>query len=248
MSSLSRGSSRRCWAESLGHCEGKMSREHIFSDSILKEFPSISVGGFHWCREEPQVISRKSFVVKRLCRKHNSALSSADHAALTLFRNLKNSALPNREELNENVNGNDLEQWFIKTAINVLTTEPDPPQWETVHHSTQPPLGLVQKAFGIVPLRAPMGLYLLPSVRRAEDGLSVQCLHLEGGTIVSVITTVLGCRFFFSLDPNGWPMAEDRDSILFGPEIGADFHYRPPAIRVISSTGATRVVQLQWNE
>jgi hypothetical protein len=237
----------RCWAEGLGDCEGGLSREHIFSNSVLKEFAEISVRGFTWCRDELRVVGRKAFVVKRLCRKHNSALSPTDAAALALFRGLLQGALHGTQEnAVAEVNGAHLESWFIKTAINVMATEPEPPLWMSIGLSMKPPLDLVQTAFGIMRLRPPMGVYMIPSAGPALDELSVQCLTLEDGAIASVIVSVRGCRFLLSLDPNGWPIAEEKESILFGPEAGADFYYRPDAIGVVSASGAKGIVQLRW--
>lgn len=237
----------RCWAEALGDCEGGLSREHIFSHSILKEFAGIYVRGFPWCRDELRVIGRKAFVTKRLCRKHNSALSPADAAALALFRGLLQGALHGTQEnADVEVNGTHIESWFMKTAINAMATEPEPPRWRSMGLSMNPPLDLVQSAFGIVRLRPPMGLYMIPSAGPARDELSIQCLNLEDGTIASVIASVRGCRFLLSLDPNGWPIAEEKESIVFGPERGPDFYYRPDAIGVVSMSGAKGIVRLRW--
>lgn len=38
-----------CWAASLGDCEGKISWEHLVSESLLPE-GGIMVRGLHWCK------------------------------------------------------------------------------------------------------------------------------------------------------------------------------------------------------
>lgn len=41
-----------CWANSLGNCSGKMSREHLITKGTFID-DEILVHGFDWCRDAP---------------------------------------------------------------------------------------------------------------------------------------------------------------------------------------------------
>src|SRR3972149_5105096 len=73
-----------CWAESLGDCDGGISREHIVSKSLFVS-SYVDVKGFEWCKEETERIGLASLTKKVLCRKHNSQLSKIDSAAAHAF-------------------------------------------------------------------------------------------------------------------------------------------------------------------
>lgn len=67
-----------CYAHSLGNCKGKLSSEHIVSESILGKI--ITVRGFNWCLNEPKHIGSSNLTVKNLCQHHNAELSLTDEA------------------------------------------------------------------------------------------------------------------------------------------------------------------------
>ena len=74
----------KCWANSLGDCDGKISREHTVSESLFKG-TYVDVKGFSWCKSEEKRIGLGSLTKKILCEKHNSALSPLDAAASHAF-------------------------------------------------------------------------------------------------------------------------------------------------------------------
>jgi hypothetical protein len=81
----------RCYMKES--CDGKISREHLVSESILlllKADGDFSVSGLPWLDDgEMKIISPKSLTANCLCEKHNSALSPLDTAALYFFTALK---------------------------------------------------------------------------------------------------------------------------------------------------------------
>lgn len=111
-----------CWAESLGNCGGGVSREHIISASQF-DTNSITVVGLPWCRELKDV-GLGSLVAKNLCRHHNSELSPADREAARFKRLLdaihSAGALPVRVTVDARL----IEQWLLKTTINLTQQEP----------------------------------------------------------------------------------------------------------------------------
>jgi hypothetical protein len=42
----------KCYANSLGGCSGKISKEHYISEHLLRELGPIKAKGFHWLRGE----------------------------------------------------------------------------------------------------------------------------------------------------------------------------------------------------
>ncbi len=113
----------KCWASSLGDCEGKMTKEHLVSNVILPE--KLSVKGFNWCKEGKE-ISSSSFVNKFLCQKHNNSLSPYDieggrfyEAVKTVHYKLRTGDTSYYEV---HISRRKFEGWMIKTLINLSLT------------------------------------------------------------------------------------------------------------------------------
>src|ERR1700744_5970980 len=79
-----------CWAASLGDCEGKISREHLVSESLLPE-GGVMVSGLPWCKDEPKPLGNAALTGKILCQKHNSELSELDYNVKQSFDTLSES-------------------------------------------------------------------------------------------------------------------------------------------------------------
>jgi hypothetical protein len=116
-----------CWANSMGDCEGSMTKEHLVSNVILPE--KLSVKGFKWCQEEKEIASA-SFVNKFLCKKHNNQLSVYDVEGGRFYEAVKN--VHYKVQSNDTaffevrINRRNLEGWLIKTLINLsLTADED---------------------------------------------------------------------------------------------------------------------------
>jgi len=65
---------KRCWAEALGDCAGKLERSHIISGCVF-DGPQVTVEGAPWLREPKKNVSVKSLVSFRQCAHHNRLLS-----------------------------------------------------------------------------------------------------------------------------------------------------------------------------
>jgi len=81
-----------CWAQSLGNCASKISREHILSAALWEDATTIQVIGFRWCKTEPKTVGVANITSKILCTTHNNALSEVDTAGAAAFRELKEAA------------------------------------------------------------------------------------------------------------------------------------------------------------
>src|ERR1700682_6398689 len=113
-----------CWAESLGGCSDKISKEHIVSAGMFPE-PILNVKGLPWCQNEFKEIPVASFVKKVLCEYHNQYLGKeidrAGIATMSAFReevllnNARTSMKPIRWTIKEfRIDGRGFEGWCVK--------------------------------------------------------------------------------------------------------------------------------------
>jgi hypothetical protein len=161
-----------CWAESLGGCSEKITREHIISDGMFPS-PMLYVKGLPWCMDDFKEISVASFVRKILCDHHNSILSPVDTVGietLNAFRSeiqlhsVRTNMRPIRWSVHTfEVNGNGLERWCLKTLIN-MSAEGEYRIGADSKSAGQPSERLVRIAFGQEKFRPRAGLYGLGSI------------------------------------------------------------------------------------
>lgn len=106
-----------CYAERLGGCN-HISGEHYITKSMLSEFVDIYVqlSGNQFINNK---IHRNKLTEENLCAFHNNLLSNYDRAGKNLIRSLDQHVDPNQKPP-QFINGNHLERWFLKSAINLL--------------------------------------------------------------------------------------------------------------------------------
>jgi hypothetical protein len=123
---------RNCWASHLSNCNGKLTREHIISNSILDQM--IKVKGFSWCKDEFKKVSSASLTSRILCKKHNNELSKFDSEAKLFTSTINN--LCEKDEIFKKfgfrkkelpiiykIDGIKLERWCCKTLINIAFSQ-----------------------------------------------------------------------------------------------------------------------------
>ncbi len=202
-----------CWAAALGGCGGGISREHLISAGLWTG-DMLTVVGYPWCRTEPKTVPVQTLVSKILCRVHNSALSEIDAAAKRAFHAIRaGQALGNRRHAlgipkkrwkyqRFGVDGTLLERWFLKTAINMTVAYPGDMRWaQGDRPATDPPLELIQMAFGFIPVPPPLGLYITGAIGdQVEIGerVSFRPAHFDN-RLSSAIFTFYGLPFLFYL-------------------------------------------------
>lgn len=205
-----------CWAECLGQCSDKMSREHLVSASIFPQ-GKIRVQGFPWCIEEPKEIGISGLTAKLLCVRHNNALSPVDDGGRSAFEvfkeirrlaNVRNAMKPRRwNVVTHRIDGLMLERWFLKTLINICCDG----EWPIGRASNvpgRPHDALVRIAYGHEEFENRAGLYFL-----AKTGMRVESAdtilfsplvkeqhHIEGG-----LFTFRGQGFLLYLESEGPP-------------------------------------------
>jgi hypothetical protein len=232
----------KCWAEKLGDCDGKQSREHYISQCVFDD-NVITAIGMDWCKE-PKQIGLGQAVAKILCEKHNSYLSDFDAEAKKLSKYLLEQM---REKPNENgalnLNGWNLEKWALKTAINLSnlgtfgekTSAPTMEHLHYIYRNDDIPDG--------------MGLYLINGeldTRYAKAGvLWVDIRNTITSELVAVKLTLNGVQFLVCL------VAERADKKNFSDGIHSskNFSYRPNQISIEGkiNTNKKSTITLDWN-
>ena len=202
-----------CWAESLGECSEKISREHIVSKAIFLD-KDVSVSGLPWCIE-PKAVGLQSLAARILCAKHNSALSVLDQIAVDFTAALRESLrlLDVRMNLKRKrwrmatfpINGYLLERWCLKTVINAAVAYGGPDSSEADFPSPT----LVEIAFGKRAFEAAAGLYGIHDdleARPREDGLALQFFKTQRNRVQGAIFSFLGFRLLLYLDAKEPPL------------------------------------------
>jgi hypothetical protein len=175
-------SEQACWAQALGGCGEKISREHHVSERILKVLKNVTVQGFPWCHE-PKQVGIGSLTAKHLCKKHNSALSKTDDAAGCLFEAVGDqfgaAEASAAQTKTLSITLNHLERWFLKTAINFRTAGEPSMLWPTDYGDGRVPARLVKIAFGRTNFKKPSGLYFYTRpnhILSSENQINIKAL------------------------------------------------------------------------
>jgi hypothetical protein len=115
------GAMEKCYLKSLGSCDGKLSREHLISRSVLEFLygtAGLQISGLPWIeRGQSREVPLDALTTKCLCRKHNSALAPLDTAALQFFQSIHNFIMDDKANQSFLVCGHDIERWLLKTTI-----------------------------------------------------------------------------------------------------------------------------------
>lgn len=201
----------KCWASSLGDCDGGISREHLLSRSQFSG-NIVVVQGFPGCREKPRTIGLNNLTAKILCRKHNTALSSVDGEAKKLLDALKE--IDKRQEKLQGgrtrllcravrISGDEIERWLLKTAI-ALTFSPKIPE-------SYPGDRYTNIAFGIDKFAKAEGLYWVAAMGESVNRIGrlefAPWRRKGDNKLVATVLRFHGHRLWLALD--GAPEIKD---------------------------------------
>lgn len=127
---------KKCWAEKLGDCKGKITNEHIVTKALSEE--ELTISGFSWLKGESKKICLQDLCSHILCKKHNNDLSNFDTEIVKFKNILKEISLQEKRftqpgfgfrkskiPIRYTVNGHFLEKWFCKTLVNVVKLHPE---------------------------------------------------------------------------------------------------------------------------
>lgn len=245
-----------CWAQCLGGCSDKMSREHLISESLFLD-PRMTVHGFPWCKDKPVVVGLASLTAKILCKKHNSDLTDLDEAggnAFGILREIRRVANIRGKKPNERwsliryeVEGALFERWCLKTLINLCFGREYPVGRDSTTQGW-PSERLVRLAYGHEEFKGNAGLYFVVRTgmqMQSEDRVSFAPLCLaqkvEGG-----LFSIRGLRFFLSLEEEGPP--RPLSGILIDDEdLGrAQMRLRMTEMRVKDGKFLSQILTFKW--
>ncbi len=199
---------RGCWAASLGRCGGGITGEHIISKSQFSS-QGVTLQGFSWCKE-PKTIGLQSLVANNLCRNHNTALSDADTEALKLLEAIqervdrtaqtKRAKAPPPHKV-VTLDGRRLEQWFLKTTINIALQGTSRDSGLFLDDAVR--RELVEVSFGRTYFEPPCGVYGVAEMGEniaAPGGIRFEALNrnVDGG-VVGTMFVFHGHRFWLAL-------------------------------------------------
>jgi hypothetical protein len=112
----------RCYAAELGDCDGKISREHYISRSVLEligDGKSVTVSNLPFLEKDiPTDLGIKSLTAKVLCKHHNSILTDLDVAGVSMFRAMAAftgaTGEPAAPAETIRIDGDAFERWLLK--------------------------------------------------------------------------------------------------------------------------------------
>ncbi len=202
----------------------------------------VTASGLSWCNGQKVQISLANAVAKILCKKHNSALSDFDSAAVDLSRFLLGQLGHNPEgRAHFSVNGRQLEKWALKTAINLTYLG------AFGNRGNIPTPDHLAILFREGPIPDGMGLYLIGGeldARVARAGVHwFDVRDAQTSELVAVKLIFNGVQFLTCLVPE----RADRKVFSDREHAKATFSYRPNGITLQGRDGAgTKTIFLDW--
>lgn len=184
----------------------------------------ITFEGFRWTEGQARNLPVKNVAPKILCSHHNSALTSLDSIAQTLFEtgarfhnHQFDRGLMNRSAIwspdRATFDGFQLERLFAKIAVGVIHEDPDVRWYPTGSIGLEPPPEIIEVIYGLRKFRWPMGFYFVNSVGdqlKNEDRVAVHSmLHPQSGEFIGAIIAMRHWEFFINLsdlDPKEYSM------------------------------------------
>jgi hypothetical protein len=205
---------RKCLFKDTHNCGSGISADHFLSKAVLTQLTHDKLlfegPGFSY-----EVAPRSdSLTVKRLCKRHNEAVSKLDAQAGRLFRSIhaigRELAQPQEDWQRLHLfNGQDIERWLLKTMCMTYFAA----RSEINPRTHVLPPYLLDLFYGH-PWRVPSGMYV--TVRDpSEHTLRVQLdpsagisLHALGNVVVGVSVNLSGFTFTLFLVGRGQEMPE----------------------------------------
>lgn len=200
-----------CWANCLGDCDEKQSREHIVSRSLF-ESDLVDIVGFPWCKT-PMRVGKDAVTRKILCVKHNNLLSELDQAAKNVFEAFREQSnvadrfpagvVPTKHSTSI-IDALRLERWLLKTLINV-SYEGKLVISSNVTAPGLPDRNLVEIAFGRQQFSGSSGMYVATAIGQnlfSADVVQFAPLIKNETQVVGALFTLRGLHLVLMIDPS----------------------------------------------
>ncbi len=115
----------KCYANHLGSCSDKISKEHYISEALLKEINNLEVSGFKWLKGETKKLPTAALTSKILCTNHNSKLSGLDAQIVNIFKEFKefsDTSLVPLKNIKRNIDAKSFEKWMLKVLCGMIAS------------------------------------------------------------------------------------------------------------------------------
>lgn len=217
-----------CWAAGITLCSGKLSREHLISDTLLGS--DVRVRGLPWCRDQIRTVGSANLTAKCLCEGHNHALSPCDQEAGRLrdavaeMAHNRKTILPGSSHRVQ-ISGPLFARWMAKTSCTMLASA-----------RQYVPVPLARYAFGKLDDRR-IGVYFCASVGAEvvpnDDHVGVYWLHeVSNPDGVAVAFMFRGLPWLISTTPLETAIDEVRQLPGFDAVVPSSLVPRPRSLAV----------------
>jgi hypothetical protein len=234
----------RCYMKELGSCDGKISGEHLVSQSVmllLKADGDFSISGLPWLADgEMRIMSPKTLTANCLCQKHNNSLSPLDSAALYFFTALKSGLDRSTQSGRYIVSGHDVERWLLKTAKALAASKNLARGRERLSGAFASDVQVLDMLDGPTDWPDGAGLYCVMSpgaLTENHNRFQLQPYTNQAGEISGLGVNIMGVRFILMLEPL------DLD---LNPNL-KDAKYRPGQI-CVSYPSSTSWIIISWDD
>lgn len=250
---------KKCWAEELGNCKGKITKEHIITKALSEE--EFTISGLPWLGVEVKKMRLNDICCHILCNKHNSNLSNFDNEIVN-FKKILNEASLHEKRLTQPgygfrknkipikylINGCFLEKWFCKTLINTIACDSE---YENVQYDK-----ILSYIYGDEKFKEPYGLYIDASIGlKVEEDQFFSIIP-----IFNAVNELSGANFIFKginfrlqIPTINFPikklganrLVDDFD--INGSIIKRQLNYHNKAIRYEHNGTVTQEINFKWN-
>ncbi|MEZ5606390.1 MAG: hypothetical protein R3E52_04540 [Burkholderiaceae bacterium] len=191
-------STPKCYAHLLGGCSPTLSREHVFTKSVMGE-GGVGLDGYPGI-PDGKVVGISSAASKILCSKHNSGLTLLDSEAKKLSEALGSFHRNDSGALAVEIDGPLFERWLMKVSMGHFAAGHTP---LGKRFPSNP--NVVAALFGIIPMAPPIGMYSMVGVDRHSDRVKevlfreLVAIDPQGtNRIVGAMVALHGMPFLFS--------------------------------------------------
>ena len=192
-------SMKKCYFAFTNNCGGRLSREHIISQAVLRNISSRIIAVCFRDEVRRSTIVSDSLTVRRMCARHNSAFSRLDTEAGRLFNSIQTFSKRLSSSAGETetcelrfFHRTDIERWLLKTLLNIYYSRMCGRRADT---------GLLKNIGTLFDgtLRAPYGLYMAGSWNQTFSTVTANeisfTLTVDDGIVTGVQVILSGIEF-----------------------------------------------------
>jgi hypothetical protein len=215
-----------CWAHIIGGCGGGWSKEHLPSRGFYTDGP-ITMGGWGLPDRKVPMSSAGSHI---LCRNHNQRQPADEEGkrfsdATKQVWGLIRGGTIRKQPLEFHFDGPLLERYILKATIGTLILKGKGSRWFNGAAVAEPPRELVEAAYGIAPLKPPLGLYAIElgvPVTAWVGNFNLLLQFEQSGVIRAARIEYHSFYYLMWMSPDRPPSVEDDEYTLLADTSGRE--------------------------